>query len=72
MEVQPPNFRHQQPQLDDVAPKAAFLLVLQHELRRRLLERTSRPDAVHLRLTSLFHHSREVPLGFLELSLLND
>ena len=52
----------------DVVVEAALVLVLQHKLRRRLLERASRPHTVHLGLPCLFHHSREFPFRFFELS----
>ena len=48
--------------------EAALVLVLQHKLRRGLLEGSRRPYAVDLRLTGLFHHSCEVPFRFFELS----
>ena len=47
---------------------AALVLVLEHKLRRGLLEGSRGPDAVDLGLSGLFHHSREVPFCFFELS----
>jgi hypothetical protein len=41
--------------------------VFQHELRRGLLERANRPDAVELRLSGFFHHSCKRPFRFFEL-----
>ena len=51
----------------DVIPDAPLVLVLEHEFRRGLLEGSSGPDAIDLGLSRLFHHSREVLFGFLEL-----
>ena len=44
------------------------MLVFQHKLGRGLFEGPSGPDAVDLGLSRFFHHSCEVPFGFLELS----
>jgi hypothetical protein len=60
--------RHELLQLRDVVTQAPLVLVLEHELRRRFLERTRRSDAVHLSLTGFFHHPSELPLGFFDLT----
>ena len=49
----------------DIVSNTPLVLVFEHKFCRSLLEGSSRPDAVHLCLAGLFHHSREISFGFL-------